>query len=130
MTILSYEAKMPLGEECVVYLHGINHFRFLWQVMICMRWACLSLLSIIIFRSENIWVGLHEIDPRNGSKTQWVDCEDVSYTNFAPGSPYQVTDDRLCFSVMSSSGYWSTERCDQKFGFVCEETIGMLVYQS
>ncbi|XP_022345609.2 uncharacterized protein LOC111138094 isoform X1 [Crassostrea virginica] len=75
-------------------------------------------------KSENIWVGLHEIDPRNGSKTQWVDCEDVSYTNFAPGSPYQVTDDRLCFSVISSSGYWSTERCDQKFGFVCEETIG------
>lgn len=79
---------------------------------------------IFFFRSGDVWIGLHEIDPLDGSNTQWVGCEDPIYRNFAVPDPSSTPDDSKCFTV-DFTGQWKSERCDQKFGFVCEENMGI-----
>eukprot|EP00105_Crassostrea_gigas_P015222 XP_011432144.1 PREDICTED: uncharacterized protein LOC105331581 [Crassostrea gigas] len=54
---------------------------------------------------------------------QWVGCEDPIYRNFAVPDPSSTPDDSKCFTV-DFTGQWKSERCDQKFGFVCEENMG------
>lgn len=71
----------------------------------------------------NVWIGLHEIDPLDGSNVQWVGCEDPVYRNFAVPDTSSTPDDSKCFTV-DSTGQWKSERCDQMFGFVCEENMG------
>lgn len=73
--------------------------------------------------SGDVWIGLHEIDPLDGSNMQWVGCEDPIYRNFAVPDPSSTPDDSKCFTV-DFTGQWKSERCDQKFGFVCEENMG------
>lgn len=79
----------------------------------------------IFFRRVNVWIGLHEIDPLDGSNVQWVGCEDPVYRNFAVPDTSSTPDDSKCFTV-DSTGQWKSERCDQMFGFVCEENMGKL----
>lgn len=55
---------------------------------------------------------------------QWVGCEDPIYRNFAVPDPSSTPDDSKCFTV-DFTGQWKSERCDQKFGFVCEENMGI-----
>lgn len=80
--------------------------------------------DFFFFRSGDVWIGLHEIDPLDGSNMQWVGCEDPIYRNFAVPDPSSTPDDSKCFTV-DFTGQWKSERCDQKFGFVCEENMGI-----
>lgn len=82
-----------------------------------------SHVLFIFLRSGNVWIGLHETDPLDGSNVQWVGCEDPIYRNFAAPGPSSTPDDSKCFTV-DSTGQWKSERCDQKYGFVCEENMG------
>ncbi|XP_035538129.1 secretory phospholipase A2 receptor isoform X1 [Morone saxatilis] len=65
------------------------------------------------------WIGLSIGQP--GEEVRWSDKTEVEFQNWADGSARGgPRKNRLCVTMSSSSGMWSTSKCSDLHGYVCK----------
>ncbi|KAF3686592.1 Secretory phospholipase A2 receptor [Channa argus] len=65
------------------------------------------------------WIGLSI--GKTGEEVRWTDKTDVDFQNWAKGiARVGPNKNRLCVTMSSSSGKWSTNKCSDLHGYVCK----------
>ncbi|XP_055363591.1 secretory phospholipase A2 receptor isoform X2 [Betta splendens] len=71
------------------------------------------------------WIGLPI--GQLGEEVRWSDKTEVNFQNWAEGVVARTRKNRVCVTMSSSSGKWSTSRCSDLHGYVCKrKTVSVL----
>uniref|UniRef100_A0A3Q3WZL2 Uncharacterized protein n=1 Tax=Mola mola TaxID=94237 RepID=A0A3Q3WZL2_MOLML len=64
------------------------------------------------------WIGMSV--GQAGEEVRWSDKTEVDFQNWAEGNASGTRKSRLCVTMSSSSGKWSTRSCSEPHGYVCK----------
>ncbi len=87
-------------------------------------WKNKSFFSNFLFKTNNVvdtvWIGAK--NNSNWAKFKWADDSDLSFTNWAEGSPSNITGNNCVQMVLegSSKGKWVDEPCNKRNLVVCQ----------
>ena len=108
-TLFLYKSSKKLTSDCSACGHPSD----------CS--ACVT--YIYYFCSVDVlWLGLHEPDPQNSFDVRaWSDCSGIKGSNWDPNNPPStgLMDTSLCTVLDTSSMFWYTTQCNDKYAFVC-----------
>ncbi|NWS70861.1 MRC1 protein, partial [Crotophaga sulcirostris] len=73
-------------------------------------------IKILHGKSPNFWIGLKE---KNRGQWEWTDKSAMDFVNWQIGEPSN-NNHKKCGEVCALSGYWNTNVCSFKKGYICK----------
>lgn len=88
-----------------------------------------NFLTHLFFESLNIgdvWIGVTQVGKtKKGRKLGWVDGSPFNFSDWFPGEPRYLNDDKLCVTMFSRNefqGKWFEHECGERNNLVCQTT--------
>ena len=77
------------------------------------------------FIGNTFFLGLHDRSYEGGY--EWSDNSPLTYVNWIPNQPNDVSQSQNCVLMDSRNGQWLDWRCRSLYSFICKKTVGMKI---